>query len=163
MEYYRAKAVAYAHEWAYRRNPEFYNFQEIGGDCTNFASQCLFAGAGIMNYTPLYGWFYISTNDRTPSWTGVEELYNFLVSNTGPGPQGVVVPLNEIQDGDIIQIRFGLGPRYDHSPVVVDRGEGTADTILVAAHSRDVDCRPISTYQFSRLRPIHIYNVGAQQ
>ncbi len=34
--YDREKAVAYAREWAFSRNPEYYIFDEIGGDCTNF-------------------------------------------------------------------------------------------------------------------------------
>ena len=79
--YNREKAVAYAHQWAYRRNPAFLDFQELGGDCTNYASQCIFAGAGIMNYTPVYGWYYINGNNRTASWTGVVYLYNFLTQN----------------------------------------------------------------------------------
>lgn len=162
MRYNREKAVAYAHEWAYRRNPKYYDFSDIGGDCTNFASQCLFAGSGIMNYTPVFGWFYISANNRTPSWTGVNELYRFLVNNTGAGPQGKVVRLSEIRNGDIIQLRFGSGNRFDHSPVVVDYGNGTPDTILVAAHSYDSDCRKLSTYRYKELRPIHIYNVGEE-
>ena len=160
MIYDRDRAVAYATEWAYRRNPQFFDFSELGGDCTNFASQCLYAGAGIMNYTPLYGWFYITADNRTPSWTGVNELYNFLVNNTGAGPQGRVVPLSRIERGDIIQLRFGNSARFDHSPVVVDAGDGTPDTIMVAAHSNDSDCRQLSTYRYRELRPIHIYNIG---
>jgi AraC family cel operon transcriptional repressor len=49
MLYDRESAVMYAHEWAYRRNPRFYDFEKIGGDCTNFISQCIYAGCGIMN------------------------------------------------------------------------------------------------------------------
>ena len=49
--YDRAKAVAYAHQWAYSRNPAYYDFSAIGGDCTNFVSQCLRAGGAPMNYT----------------------------------------------------------------------------------------------------------------
>ena len=30
------QAVLYAEYWAYRRNPSFYSFDRIGGDCTNF-------------------------------------------------------------------------------------------------------------------------------
>ena len=160
MLYNREAAVRYAREWAYRRNPQFFDFSEIGGDCTNFASQCIYAGAGIMNYTPVFGWFYINANNRTPSWTGVNELYRFLVNNTGAGPQGRVVPLSQIQDGDVVQLQFVRSDKYDHTPVVVDRGMGTPDTVLVAAHSRDSDCHPISTYNYTAIRPIHIYNVG---
>lgn len=160
MQYDRKAALEYANKWAYRRNPRFFDFSEIGGDCTNFASQVLYAGSGVMNYTPTYGWYYISLNDRAPAWTGVNELYRFLVNNKGPGPQARVVGLSEIDVGDIIQLRFEGEGRFDHSPVVTDVGMRTADTILVAAHSRDVNCRPLSSYYYNAIRPLHIYNVG---
>ena len=160
MEYNREAARAYAQKWAYFRNPDFYDFSEIGGDCTNFASQCLYAGSGVMNYTPTYGWYYINVNDRAPAWTGVEELYRFLVNNKGPGPQAVLTELSRIQVGDIVQLRFSGTGRFDHSPVVVDRGSGTPETVLIAAHSRDSDCRPLSSYDYNASRPLHIVNVG---
>ena len=56
MHYDRSAAVAYARKWAFGRNPEYYDFGGIGGDCTNFVSQCLYAGAGVMNFTPELGW-----------------------------------------------------------------------------------------------------------
>lgn len=160
MVYDRIKAVEYAVRWAYGRNPEYFDFSDLGGDCTNFASQCIFAGAGVMNYTMLYGWYYINANNRTPSWTGVNELYRFLVGNTGAGPQGRVVSLAEIENGDVVQLRFGNGDGFNHSPVVVDKGLGTPGTVLVAAHSNDSDCRPIASYSYTSIRPIHIFNVG---
>ena len=145
MMYNRENAVLYAQEWAYRRNPRYFDFSKLGGDCTNFASQCIYAGAQVMNYTPTFGWYYISVGDRAPAWTGVDELYRFLISNKGAGPQGEVVPLRNIMEGDIVQLRFGNGERFDHSPVVVDRGNGTPDSVLVAAHTNDSDCRQLST------------------
>ena len=160
MIYNRDKAVEYANRWAYGRNPKFFDFSEIGGDCTNFASQCIYAGSGVMNYTPLYGWYYRTVNDRTPSWTGVNELYSFLVNNKGAGPQGRVTDLRGMEKGDIIQLKFQPGERFDHTPVVVDAGDGTPRTIKVAAHSRDSNCRPLSSYSYIQLRPIHIFNVG---
>lgn len=160
MRYQREKAVAYANEWAYRRNPAFYDFQYLGGDCTNFASQVLYAGSGVMNYTPVTGWFYISLNNRAPAWTGVNEFYRFLVNNKGPGPQGELSELSLVEPGDVIQLKFGYYDKFDHSPVVVDSGDGTPDTILLAAHTNDANCRPLSTYDYTDYRCIHIYNVG---
>ena len=32
IPYDRRAAVAYAHQWAYGRNPDFYDYEEIGGD-----------------------------------------------------------------------------------------------------------------------------------
>ena len=160
MIYQREKAVEYARTWAYRRNPLYYDFQNLGGDCTNFASQVLYAGSGIMNYTPTFGWYYVNLNNRAPAWTGVNELYRFLVNNRGAGPQGRVVSLQEIEEGDIIQLQFGYGDSFDHSPVVVNKGQNTPDTILLAAHTKDSLNRPLSSYSYREYRCIHIYNVG---
>ena len=55
--YDRRSAAAYAQRWAYFRNPDFLDFSDLGGDCTNFASQCIYAGSGVMNFTPTYGWY----------------------------------------------------------------------------------------------------------
>ena len=63
--YDRRAAVLYAHRWAYGRNPAFYDYEGLGGDCTNFASQCIYAGSGVMNFTPTFGWYYIDSN-HTP-------------------------------------------------------------------------------------------------
>lgn len=160
MLYNRELAVSYANEWALKRNPRFYNFDDLGGDCTNFASQVLFAGSGIMNYTKTFGWFYINLNNRAPSWTGVNELYRFLINNMGAGPQGMLSDFSQIEPGDIIQLKFGNYERFDHSPVVTDVGERSPETILLAAHSNDSKNRPLSTYNYTDYRCIHIYNVG---
>jgi len=82
MSYNRDLAVQYALRWALNRNPNYYNYDKIGGDCTNFISQCLFAGTGQMNYSN-NPWYYIDANRKSPSWTGVEFLYNFLINNNG--------------------------------------------------------------------------------
>lgn len=155
LNYDRAAAVEYAKKWAFRRNPQFYDFSAIGGDCTNFASQCIYAGAKVMNYTLVYGWFYRSVNDRTASWTGVEYLYNFLVGNEGSGPFAEEVPLNKLEVGDIVQLGTGTGDFY-HSPVVV---RVSNERIYVAAHSYDAFNKPLSSYNFAVARGIHILGV----
>ena len=76
LPYDRQRAVEYAQKWALDRNPLFLDFTGKGGDCTNFVSQCIFAGCGVMNYTPTFGWYFISSDDRAPAWTGVDELYS---------------------------------------------------------------------------------------
>ena len=154
LPYDREAAVAYARKWAYGRNPAFYDYSEIGGDCTNYASQCIYAGAKLMNFTPVYGWFYRSANDRTASWTGVEYLYNFLVSNDGAGPFARAVPLAELQRGDVVQL--GRQTDFYHTPVVVGFSGGE---ILVAAHSYDVYGKRLSSYNAAVIRGLHIEGV----
>ncbi len=155
LSYNRLAAVQYAKKWAFSRNPAYFDFSTLGGDCTNYASQCIYAGAGVMNFIPLYGWFYRSANDRTPSWTGVEYLYQFLVNNEGVGPYAEEVPLDKLEIGDVVQLGRETGDFY-HTPVVVgfQRGE-----ILVAAHSYDAYNRPLNSYSFARVRGLHILGV----
>ena len=90
LRYDRPAAVAYAHRWAYGRNPRYYDYERVGGDCTSFASQCLYAGAGIMNFTRDLGWYYLDGNHKAPAWTGVPYFYRFLTrSAPSRGPVGV--------------------------------------------------------------------------
>ena len=156
LKYNRQAAVEYARRWALGRNPLFYDFSDIGGDCTNFASQCIYAGTGIMNFTPELGWFYKSADDRTPSWTGVEFLYDFLVNNRSVGPFGYLVSEDEVQPGDIVQLGRSNGDFY-HTPVII----ATHPEILVAAHTYDVLNKPLSSYNFDVARFIHIDGVRA--
>mgnify|MGYP001094553441 FL=1 len=158
--YDRQAAVPYAPRWAYHRNPDFYNFDEMGGDCTNFASQCLYAGSGVMNYTPTFGWYYNSQYSRAPAWTGVPFFYNFLTRRKEtPGPLGEETGLTGLLPGDFVQLRFAPGP-FAHNPVVVAVGSpASLDNVLVAAHTEDADYRPLSTYPIREIRFLHILGV----
>ena len=158
--YDREKAVAYAHRWAMARNPAYYDFQNLGGDCTNFASQVLYAGAGVMNFTPTFGWYYRGVGDYAPAWTGVEYLYRFLTKNLRAGPVAVEAELSRAEPGDVVQLAFERG--FQHSPVVVSVGNpATPENILVAAHTYDADNRPLKSYNYTRARLLHITHVNA--
>lgn len=157
IPYDRAAAVSYAHKWAFGRNPAYYDYENIGGDCTNFASQCLYQGTGVMNYTPTYGWYYINANRKAPAWTGVEFFYDFLVrSERTSGPIAVETGLPEIMPGDFVQLGF-QAEGFDHTPIVVETGfPPTLDNTLAAAHSADADWRPLSSYEFTQIRFLHV-------
>jgi len=154
MDYNRTAAVAYAKRWAYGRNPVYYDFEGIGGDCTNFASQCVFAGAGVMNYRPVFGWYYRSLAARSPSWTGVEFFFNFLTTNQISGPYGVPSDGANILPGDIAQLG-GIDGKFYHNLVVVS----TAGGIRVAAHTLDAWDVPLESYRYFQKRFIHLEGV----
>ena len=158
MIYQREKAVAYARKWAFRRNPRFYSFDEIGGDCTNFVSQCIYAGAGVMNYTRDTGWYYISVNNRAPAWTGVEFLYQFLTNNISYGPYAEELPLEYAEPGDVIQLSFD-GEIFSHSLLVVHADSLSPGRIRIATHSQDAYNRPLRTYTYELSRLLHIEGV----
>lgn len=156
--YDREKAIVYAKMWAFRRNPDFYDFSRIGGDCTNFVSQCLYAGGGVMNFTPVTGWFYQNVNARTASWTGVEFLYNFLIQNQSEGPFAEETAMRNLRLGDVIQLGRETGDFY-HTCLVSGFFFGTP---LVATHSYDAFDKPLTAYTFERARFLHIIGVHTE-
>ncbi len=159
VPYNREGAVSYARLFALSRNPHFYDFSGLGGDCTNFVSQCLYAGSGQMNYSHPLGWYYINSNRRSPSWTGVPYLYQYLTRKLGIGPIGQVVPISEVQPGDVSQFGNEEGLFY-HSQCIVSVGaQPDFSNILVCAHTNDSLDRPLSTYHFAQIRFIHITGV----
>jgi len=153
--YLRERAVTYARKYAFGQNPIFGNFRGIGGNCTNFVSQSIYAGSCVMNYTPTFGWYYISLDDRSPSWTGVQFFYNFITENTGVGPFGKEVPQDEIEIGDVIQLGNNEDGFYHTLLVVGFEGED----VLVAAQTDDAYARPLSTYSYDFSRFIKILGV----
>ena len=44
FSYSAKKAVAYANKYCDKRNKEYHDYSNEGGDCANFVSQCLIAG-----------------------------------------------------------------------------------------------------------------------
>ena len=152
--YNRQDVYDYAKKWAYGRNPNYYNYDSVGGDCTNFVSQCIFAGCNQMNYSKYNGWYYINGNNKSPSWTGVEFLYKFLILNKGIGPKGKNASIKELEIGDVIQLSFNK-EIFTHSLIIVQNGTNENDT-LVAAHTDDTFARSISEYEYVKFRCIHI-------
>ena len=133
QDYDRRAVVMYAHQWAYGRNPAFYDYENLGGD------------------------YYIDSDQKAPAWTGVPYLYNFLTRN-GPsvGPVGEPCDLEQLRQGDLIQLSF-KGTEFQHSPIVVSVGNPvTPENVLIAAHSYDADNRPLSTYEYRDIRFVHI-------
>jgi len=153
--YLRENALLYANRYAFSQNPIFGNFAGIGGNCTNFVSQCVYAGSCRMNYKPTFGWYYISMNERAPAWTGVDYFYNFITTNSDVGPFGRQATPDEMEVGDVIQLgRDGDG--YYHTLLIVGF-EG--DDPLVAAQTDNALGRALSTYTYDFSRYIKILGV----
>ena len=154
--YDRARALEYAATWATDRNPLYFNYTGFGGDCTNFVSQCVFAGSCQMNFTPVFGWYYLTSESRTASWTGVQFFYDFMVNNRGVGPFAVEVDEGGVEPGDVVQLGTADGEFY-HTLFIteIDPRRG----ILVTAHSDDAVNRPLGTYDYAEARFIHMLGV----
>lgn len=164
--YHRANAVRYARRWALTRNPLYPDYTGIGGDCTNFVSQALLAGSCRENFTPDFGWYYVSLDDRAPAWTSVEYLYDFLTGsagfdaeNGGFGPFGVEVSRREAEIGDIIQLADRAGDYYHSLFITRIDPPAAGGEIFVCAHSDDHLDRPLSDYNYASFRVLHILGV----
>ncbi len=154
-EYDRISAINYAQKWALARNPIYYNFDNLGGDCTNFVSQCLFAGSSVMNYSKNTGWYYNSLNDRAPAWSGVPFLYNFLLNNDGVSLFGKAVELSQISIGDVIFLVKNDVELY-HSVIVTHVAN---NEFFVCSHTFDTINRPLYSYPYQFIRPLKILGV----
>lgn len=162
QKYSRYNAVKYAIQYCDARNPKYFDYSNIGGNCTNFASQCLFVGAPVMNFEQ-DGWFYISSQNTSISWANVEPLYNFLTTNKGVGIFGKQSPLEMCEIGDIIQLKFKNKPNFSHCVVVTKINQTIPKEIFVCANSRDVKNVPLTYYNYEKMRLIHILGYRTEE
>lgn len=173
-------------EWAranyYKSSPtsgrpgtvSYYDFSQISGawDCTNFISHALLAGGARIYDTSnaSTGWWFWSTGDRSYSWAGVNEFYNFAMNNTTYGPGGYsmtwTVNYEDWSVGDILQMHSGS--TWLHSTVITGFTMYEGGTIYPRVTGRasayeynnnqDVRDHP---YYPNPMRVLHLYNYGA--
>lgn len=151
VKYNRNNALEYAKKWAKLRNDAYMNFDGMGGDCTNFASQCLYAGVNVMNYQKDIGWYYNSPDDRAAAWSGAEYFVKFMLTNKQEGPFADSVSINKLEPGDFISLNNGY--EYYHTLIVTGFSNGIP---LVSAHTDDAYMRSLKTYHFKFAEGIHI-------
>ncbi len=167
--YQRSMAIRYALDWAISPipyHPDFVDFTEMGGDCTNFVSQALWAAApdSMTNHEAeqigAEGWYYNHMLDRAIAWTWVDGLFLYITQDHQKwegGPQGQQVNLNEVFPGDIIQYDWGTTDFWKHSVMITNtlRQDGTI-MHLVAGHSPDVVNYPYTAFNYGEMRYLHI-------
>lgn len=160
--YSRNNALKYAMEYAMHKNPEFFDYTNMGGNCTNYISQCVYAGAPKMNFSA-NGWYYLSPSNTSISWANVEPFYNFITTNQGVGPYAKQSNLQMCEIGDIIQLKFSGMSTFSHSLFVSNIESLTLDGIYVCANTTDVINRNLSTYNFTEYRLMHILGYRTEQ
>lgn len=143
--YNRIHAVEYAKTYALSPNLDFRYFsiyETLGGDCTNFVSQCLLAGGAPMTYEGKHAWWYnksgtYNTSDDkwSVSWAVAHSLYWTLKVNNETDSNGVkgqeVSSVSSLELGDLIFYENQRGIIF-HSAIVT--GFSPAVT-LVSQHS----------------------------
>lgn len=131
FSYDRRAAVQYAERWWNSYNPAFESFSD---DCTNFVSQCLYAGGAPMWGAPIRerGWWY-EDNNWSFSWSVAHSLRWYLSGSTKGLTGKEVERVEQLLPGDVICYDFQGDGRWDHTTIVVAKD---ADGMpLVNAHT----------------------------
>ena len=165
-------AVAYSYEWAgkyqMKRNPDFFAFDDYGGNCNNFTSQCILAGGVPMDITGDINrqWKYYGTGienapsakGRSMSWTGVEYFWDYARKNGG---RGMSCETNKnlfcARPGDIVQyVSGGVGVHSVIVTKVIRDADGNVVELMINSNTTDkVDC-PMSIYGYTEFRLIRV-------
>lgn len=168
-EYDADAALEYSYLWAGKyeavRNPEFAEYDDYGGNCNNFTSQCLYYSGIPMDLTDYqWKWFGETLNNsygaygRSSSWTGVEYFYTYCVEND---KSGIVADTGSNifsgRPGDILQyVSNGIGVHSAIITKVIHDDEGNVVDYLINSNTTDkVDC-PMSAYGYYDFRLIKI-------
>lgn len=151
IEYDTGAAVSYAYRYYSNYNiPAFPDFNDSGGDCQNFASQCVSAGFGDrMQMDGNGSWFCIRDAqgfylfDPGWRWTFSLAFNDYINTSTTaqPGLFGYIPPNHSLlytKVGDVIHGPGETG-EYQHAVFVTGTtgidGQQTMDTIKVTGHS----------------------------
>ena len=168
--YDRQAAVDYAQQWVSQRNDEgvYLIYDDFGGNCQNFVSQCIYAGGIDMDYTGYseQQWKFYSgalnekatPSGRSYSWIGVDEFYTYACENTGTGM--ICMPdvgFEFAEKGDVVHV--GAYHKWRHALLVTDvvkDENGNVLDITVASNTADRWNYPLSAYIYTAPRLIHI-------
>jgi hypothetical protein len=120
VKYDRIKVQQYADTWWDQANPDYIHFDV---DCTNYVSQCLYAGNAPMNYTGKRekGWWYKGQSNQEQwsfSWSVSHSLQWHLSSSTSGLRADPVKSAAELALGDVIIYDWDGNGKYQHSVIV---------------------------------------------
>ncbi|MBR6514133.1 MAG: amidase domain-containing protein [Clostridia bacterium] len=167
--YNAEEALKYSYEWVsktdHKRNPAFTAYDEYGGNCNNFTSQCLLAGGIPMDLQgKQWKWYGEDINNgggmtgRSSSWAACEYFYEYCRDNAG---YGLVCDISENlysgRPGDIVQyISDGISVHSVIITKVIYDEKGNVVDYLVNSNTTDKIDSPMSLYGYTNFRLIKI-------
>lgn len=122
--YNTENAVSYADKWALGRNSTYTWWGDDGGDCSNFVSQCLYAGG----FPKTSSWY-----PDASSWIGQNELRDYLLQ-IGAGKLLTKPSSSDVKKGDLIWYNWdGQGTRTNHVTICV--GTNSSGVPVIDSHT----------------------------
>jgi hypothetical protein len=121
FKYSRMEAVKYAEQYWNSYNPQFKKFEV---NCTNYISQCLYAGgAPMVGYPKKSGGWWMRNNDWSYTWA-VAHALRWYLPNAKQGLKAKEVnSATDLRPGDVICYDFEGDGRFDHNTIVVAKDE----------------------------------------
>jgi hypothetical protein len=150
-DYSPSAAVAYARKYALGKAPNFY---KAPADCTNFISQCVWAGYGgtptaanVENRVRMTDVWYAGSGGGSYNWENVIMFFDYMVSSKTLGPQGYCSDSNprkidrisaaSVKVGNVIQLWDSLHQKFCHSMIVSENSNNDWRSIKVCYHTTD--------------------------
>ena len=157
--YDRAAAYDYLMAYCDERNPRWYAYDDVGGNCMNFGSQVLLAGGIPEDERGDEEWYWDGQNDLDLSWINVGHFYDYCRDNEGYG----LVADTEAgyytgEVGDVVIVGFAGDHR--HTTVishVVEDEEGNVVDYLITCNTTNYKDFPVSAYYYTCHRLIKIF------
>jgi len=125
--YVGATSGDYNYEGYY--NSAYANFNNVGGDCANYTSQCIAAGGMPQVPGSAYAtncWYYRSSSDRSATWTGASFLRDWMARNRG----------NLVTASDSTVYK-GSPVFYDNAHATICVGKNSAGIPIINSHNAD--------------------------
>lgn len=169
--YNRNDAVSYSDQWVgetevIRNDSVWETYDYAGGNCSNYVSQCVYAGGIPMDAKGNQIWkWYSDTPDstsaktgRSPSWTQVDYFYDYCSDNTGYGIAAEIANnLYSADLGDVVIMDWGDG--WSHVVMitqVVKDANGNVTDYLINSNTSDRKNYPLSAYGCVKMSVIRI-------
>lgn len=159
--YSRTAAAEYAKRYALVPNRKYIYFgvqEKIGGDCTNFVSQCLYAGGIPLSYSIKNPWWYNPNNSKicSLSWSVAHSLYWYLAMNNRKKLKGAKgQETNNISDLELGDLIF-----YENKGIIFHSAiiTGFKTIPLVSQHSVDaLNVSYIKPYYVAKTHFVKVY------
>lgn len=170
-EYDREAATAYAERYVGFRNSRWPDFSHQGGNCQNFASQCLLDGGIPMDLEGKDVWSWTGSSDAaegpedTVSWINVAEFNRYAQNNRGYGlaarPDAAFY---SGETGDLIKMRTSAN--WSHVVVITDLvtdENGELIDYIICSNTTDVKRFPVSAYPMPYQSLTRIYGWNEEE
>lgn len=152
VKYDRNAASKYADTYYHIKNDNYYDFDDEGGNCQNFASQTLLAGGMVMDPNGVCQWYYNDHLDYVASWVHVSSFAEYAKDNEGTGLvcDSYCSNIYYAEPGDLIQVGISS---VSHTTIVSKLVDGH---ILLNSNSIDMKDFPLEAYTYPVRRLIKI-------